>query len=90
MLTLSKQCKDARHGHKPKSTLTLPAIDPIEHEQVKVHVEIERTAESLYQCHGAGSADSADPERSREIALRKEPGIARLFWFERALDQGDS
>ena len=30
-----------------------PAIHPVEHEQVKVHVEIERTAEALYQGHGA-------------------------------------
>jgi hypothetical protein len=44
-------------GQQPneaQAIITLPAIDPIKHEQVKVHVEIERAAESLYQGHGPG------------------------------------
>ena len=44
-----------QHRHELHSTLLLPAIDPVEHEQVEVHVEIERTAEWPYQGHGTSS-----------------------------------
>src|SRR5690606_21424050 len=43
-----------RHGPEPQAALAFPAIDAIQHEEVKVDVQIERAAESLDQRHGSG------------------------------------
>jgi hypothetical protein len=43
-----------RHGHEPQVALAFPVIDAIQHEEVKVDVQIERAAESLDQRHGSG------------------------------------
>ena len=64
-----------RHGHQPQTTLrNVPAIDAVEHEHVKVHVEIERASESLYQCHGASIRLV-----SRRAAHRSERGARGTF-----------
>jgi hypothetical protein len=34
-----------RHGHEPQSAVSLSMIDAVEHEQVKMDIEIERIAE---------------------------------------------
>lgn len=41
---------------EPQGTLALPAIDTVEHQQVKVHIEVERTAEALDQGHRPATA----------------------------------
>jgi hypothetical protein len=43
-----------RHRNEHKTAFPGAAIDAVEHEQVKVHVEIQRTAEALYQGHRTG------------------------------------
>ncbi len=45
-----------RHDvYEKPATAIVAAINSVGHEQVKVHIEVERTAESLYQDHGAGN-----------------------------------
>lgn len=61
------------HGHEPQAAFAFPAIDPIEHEQVKVDIEIERAAESLDQRHGAGQAACARETRLANQLARDRP-----------------
>jgi hypothetical protein len=47
--TLELRRARGRHGYEPQSTLTLPSINPVEHEHVQVYVEIQSRPEALDQ-----------------------------------------
>jgi hypothetical protein len=50
-----------RHSHEPQSTLTVPPIIAVEYEQMETDIEIERTAEALYQHDLPGHRACARP-----------------------------
>src|SRR5690606_22401248 len=67
-----------RHGYEPQVPLAFPAIDAIQHEEVKMHIKIERTAESLDQRHGSG-----------HTARTCQAGLADQMPRDRAIDDAE-